>query len=130
MVKVWTPFGRMMRTRSPTEKWYFCAVPSSMTTSSEVVGASPVTRCRGEICELGSKESPRFGGPLVPIAVPSLATYCAPFQVTFPSAILTPGTSRTVVTSDSGIGLRTSPLPPGPLVENWETPRTWKSTFW
>ena len=44
------PAADRMRTVCPTPKPYFCAVPASITTSSDVVGGPPATRCSGEIC--------------------------------------------------------------------------------
>ena len=43
-----------MRTRWPTAKWYFCAVPASITTSSGATGGPPAIRCSGEIFCSGS----------------------------------------------------------------------------
>ena len=54
MVKVWGGPADRMRTRCPTVKSYFCAVPASITTSSEVTGGLPAIRCRGDICWYGS----------------------------------------------------------------------------
>ena len=50
------------------------AVPSSMTTWSEVVGAAPATTSSADSWELGSKEKPRVGAPPVVMALPSGAT--------------------------------------------------------
>ncbi len=66
-----------------------------------------------------------MGAPPVVIALPSGAMYCA-YPVTDPSAASTPGTPRTVDTTDSGTGLRVA-VPPLP---NCATPRTWKSMLW
>ena len=77
MVKVRGGPSSRTRTRCPTEKWYFWAVPRSMTTSSDVVGARPWTNRRAEIRWSGSKETPRVGAPPVVMALPSWETYCA-----------------------------------------------------
>ena len=50
MVYVRTGPADKMRTRWPTVKSYFCAVPASITTSSEVTGGPPAMMCRAEIC--------------------------------------------------------------------------------
>ena len=50
MVNVRVGPADRMRTRCPTVKSYFCAVPASITTSSEVTGGPPAMRCRLEIC--------------------------------------------------------------------------------
>ena len=68
------PAADRMRTVCPTPKPYFCAVPASITTSSDVVGGPPATRCSGEICWSGSKATARVGAPLVAMALPSRAT--------------------------------------------------------
>ncbi len=39
--------AEMTRTRWPTAKWYFCAVPASITTSSGATGGPPAIRCSG-----------------------------------------------------------------------------------
>ena len=69
--------GSRMRTWSPTAKWYFFAVASSITTSLEVVGPVPWITCNEESCGSGSKETPRVGAPPVLMALPSGATNCA-----------------------------------------------------
>jgi len=63
-----------MRTGCPTVKPYFCAVPASITTSSELTGGPPAIRCRLEICWSVTKLTPRVGAPPVAIALPSGAT--------------------------------------------------------
>ena len=65
------------RTCSPTAKWYFCAVPASITTSLGVVGGRPRTSWSEEICWSGSYENPSVGAPPVVMALPSGATNCA-----------------------------------------------------
>ena len=67
-----------------------------------------------------------MGAPPFEMAFPEWSTNCAK-PWTPPEAAATPRTPLTVGRTDSGIGLRTDP--PLPL-ENWATPRTWKSTFW
>ncbi len=118
------PFNRI-RTRSPTENPYFCAVPRSITTSCGVVGGRPCTRRRADMSWLGSNDSPSDGACPDETALPSWPMYCAK-PVTVPSASPTPGTARTVDTIDCGTVLRVA-LPPLP---NCATPRTWKSMFW
>jgi len=66
-----------MRTRWPTRKWYLFAVPTSMRTSLEVVGAVPRVRCSDDSCGFGSNDSPMFGAPPVLTALPSGAMNCA-----------------------------------------------------
>ncbi len=117
--------GSRIRTCWPTEKWYFCAVPRSMTTWLGAVGALPSTSRSAESCWSVSKDNPIVGAPPEEMALPSWPMYCAG-PVTDPSAASTPGTARTVERSDSGMGLRVA-LPPLP---NCATPRTWKSMFW
>ena len=63
MVKVCGGPDRRTRTWSPTLKWYFWAVPSSITTWFGVVGAVPWARCSDDSCELGSKDRPNVGRP-------------------------------------------------------------------
>ena len=64
-----------MRTCWPTAKWYFCAVPASITTSSGVAGGPPAIRCSGEICWSGSKADAEGGrAAAVAMALPSRAT--------------------------------------------------------
>src|SRR5690348_11499240 len=112
------------RTRWPTVKPYFCAVPASMATSPGPRGGPPSIRCSADSCGYGSKLTARVGAPPVAMALPSGATNWAnPW--TWPSAMPTPGTWRTVASSDSGTGLRVA-FPPLP---SWATPRTWKSTL-
>ena len=75
MVKVRGGPADRMRTRWPTAKRYFCAVPASITTSSGATGGPPAIRCSGEICGSGSKATPRVGAPPpVAMALPSRAT--------------------------------------------------------
>ena len=116
-----------IRTCWPRVKWYFWAVPASMTTSSGVVGARPWARVSEEICWSGSKDSPRVGAPPVVMALPSGATNWA-YPVTVPSAAATPGTPRTEARRDSGMALRTAPPPE--LSVKAAFPRTSKSMFW
>ena len=78
------PMSRI-RTWSPTAKWYFCAVPASMTTSSGAVGGRPFDSCRADTFWLGLKDSPSVGAPPVVMALPSGATNCA-YPLTVPSA--------------------------------------------
>ena len=63
------------RTRSPTRKWYFVAVPLSITTSSAALGALPWTSRTEDSCRLGSNENPN-AEPAPPIAFPP-DTNCA-----------------------------------------------------
>jgi hypothetical protein len=49
-VKVWVGPSSRMRTCWPTLKWYFWAVPASISTSWGVVGARPSINCREEMC--------------------------------------------------------------------------------
>ena len=67
--------AEMTRTCWPTAKWYFCAVPASITTSSEAAGGPPAVRCSGDIRWSGSKATPMVGAPPpVAMALPSRAT--------------------------------------------------------
>ncbi len=118
------PWSRI-RTRSPTENPYFCAVPRSMTTSCGVVGRLPCTKCKAEMFWLGSKDRPSDGAAPEEMALPSWPMNCAK-PVTEPSASATPGTARTVDRIDCGTALRVAPPP----LPNCATPRTWKSMFW
>ncbi len=77
MVKVRVGPASRTRTRSPTLKWYLSAVPTSMATSVELVGAVPPVTVRTESCRLGSKEKPMVGAPPVVTAFPSGAMNCA-----------------------------------------------------
>ena len=85
MVKVCGGPVSRTRTRWPTAKWYFFAVPSSMRTSSGVVGAVPSVRWSDDSCGFGSNDSPMFGAPPVLTAFPFGAMNCA-YPVTLPCA--------------------------------------------
>ena len=86
MVNVCGGPARRTRTWSPTAKWYFCAVPASITTSCDVGGGGPLRTGRSaDNCGLGSYEKPRVGAPPLLIAFPSGATNCA-YPLTVPSA--------------------------------------------
>ena len=70
MVKLWGGPPESTRTRSPTRKWYFVAVPLSITTSSR--GAAercPATSRTDDSRRLGSNENPN-AEPAPPIALP------------------------------------------------------------
>ena len=68
---------------------------------------------------------PIVGAPPVVTALPSWDTNWA-YPDAVPLAAATPGTTRTLAATDSGIGLRTAP--PFPVKAAW--PRTTKLTFW
>ncbi len=112
-----------MRTRCPTVKPYFWAVPASITTSSGVVGGPPAIRCRLEICWSVSKLIPRVGAPPVEIALPSGADELG---VARDLAVGGRDAGHAAHRGQQRLGqfvLRTA-FPPLP---SWATPRTWKS---
>jgi hypothetical protein len=74
-VKVCGDVPSRTRTRSPTLKWSFVAVPLSMTTSAAAVGARPSTRRTDDSWRSGSKEKPS-AEPASPTALPP-DTNCA-----------------------------------------------------
>ncbi len=126
MVNVRVGPGRRMRTCWPTLKSYFCAVPRSITTSFGVVGCVPCDDAQGRDLLIGVEGDADPGRSPVRDGLAVRRDELHAVSVTEPSAASTPGTARTVATSDSGTGLRVA-VPPLP---NWATPRTWKSMFW
>ena len=77
MVNVFVGPSSRMRTCWPTLKWYFSAVPRSITTWFGVVGGCPGSAAAARAAGLGSKANPRVGAPPVVIAFPFGAMYCA-----------------------------------------------------
>ena len=104
-------------TRSPTWRLPSSAVCRSMTISSPVRGARPVTRWNWFSVGLVIHPSPKVGGPLPPIALPFLPTTCAYGPVTWPSAASTVGARFTVSTSDAG------------MLGRWPVPKSLSSTW-
>jgi hypothetical protein len=97
----------------PTTSPFFAAVPASTTTSVGASGGFPLRRWYGEILLSVIQLAPNVGGPLPPIGFPLLPIRVAPPRKMSPTASLTPGTARTVASSDVGIGwFWPPPMPP------------------
>ena len=70
MVNVRVGPPKRTRTRWPTLKWYFLAVPASIETRGEVSGGRPWTMRSSEVRGSGSKFSPKVGSAPVAIGWP------------------------------------------------------------
>src|SRR5579871_573610 len=103
-------------------------VPRSMTTSSEALGARPETRRSDESARSGFQLTPSVGGPLLVSAFPLGLIRVTTLEIVG-CASFTPGTARTVETSDVGTGTRFCPKSrPPPLVPYGALPCTTTST--
>jgi hypothetical protein len=89
--------------RSPIRMSWVRAVCASMATSPPPSGARPLRNTLVSSAALSMVDMPRVGAPVVVIAWPCLSTIWAT-PVTCPAAAATPGTLRTVLSSDSGMG--------------------------
>ncbi len=108
-----TPPRNTIGSDCPTVSPFFAAVPASTTTSVGCVGAVPLRRRYGEIALSVIQLAPNVGGPLPPIGFPLWPISVAPSRKRLPTAAWTPGTARTVASSEVGIGwFWPPPMPP------------------
>src|SRR5215217_5790120 len=100
------------RTCWPTDRSCSAAVPASIAICVDEAGAVPCRR--SAVVVFGSHELPSVGAWPFWIVSPVFGSISCAYPATSPSTPCTPGTSRIVERSDSGIGFRSSPGPPLP----------------